>query len=193
MSAVLLRNLVCPACRASELSLLITAFSGFFMGFASLLPSLLHPHRHLLYNCWVRGIAYQCAFLQPQYDLLFPVYLGKLDKAFDFTKVTYILVQIKNRGPGQGPCTAGTLAGPRLKFGTRPILLPEYLVLYLELGASVHFRETRTKTHLMYGKPQRHVKKKEAKRPPQKRHQPSVAASFKCPQDQQKNPTNLRL
>lgn len=89
--------------------------------------------RQLLENLWARGAALQCCFNQEAIDFLIVTYSGPIGATdiFDPTKLSAIVVQIKNKGQ----------ADTNAELGTQPIGVPRnapqplpYIAMLLEFG-----------------------------------------------------------
>src|SRR5579871_5688943 len=51
----------------------------------------------LLHILLQRQASLQFSFLQPRFDILIPVYFGDVDKDFDTTRTSAILISVKNQ------------------------------------------------------------------------------------------------
>lgn len=97
--------------------------------------------RQLLENLWARGAALQCCFNQEAIDFLIVTYSGSIGATdiFDPTKLSAIVVQIKNKGQ----------ADTNAELCTQPIGVPRiapqplpYIAMLLEFGNNSCHRST---------------------------------------------------
>jgi len=110
-----------------------------FTHFIQLTDVITQLSPEFLFYCWCRGVALQCALLQPVFDILVVIYSGNLDKPFNEKHLGIVAIQVKLRATA-GPLRLVTdMACPTLCSNGRS-WRPPHMVLLMELGTQRQFQ-----------------------------------------------------
>lgn len=93
-----------------------------------------------LFYCWCRGVALQCAFRQPVFDILIVIYSGDLDQPFDEENLGLVTIQVKLRVATEPLCLLSDITCPTLCSNGK-IWRPPHMVVLMELGTQQSFQQ----------------------------------------------------
>jgi len=93
-----------------------------------------------LFYCWCRGVALQCAFQQPVFDILIVIYSGDLDQPFNKENLGLVAIQVKLRKAAEPLRLVTQLSCPTL-FSNGQSWRPPHMVILMELGTQQQFRQ----------------------------------------------------
>ena len=111
-----------------------------FTHFIQLTDVITRLSPEFLFYCWCRGVALQCALLQPVFDILVVIYSGNLDKPFNEKNLGIVAIQVKLRVTAEPLHLVTDMTCPALRSNGRS-WRPPHMVILMELGTQRQFRQ----------------------------------------------------